>query len=188
MSGQNKKIKRDEQLMQYIGNGDQQAFNLLYNRYKDRLYYYFFRMLGNSEALANDFLQDVFLKIIEQPGRFNPAYPFRTWVFSVAYNLCKNEYRRREIRKNCPATEKQVDPELPLEISNEELINRIFCSLDELNPEHRSVFIMHYREGFAVKEIAAMLELAPGTIKSRLFYTRKFLADKFRYLKGEIEF
>lgn len=188
MFGRKNKIKTDEQLMQQIGNGDQEAFNQLYDRYKDRLYYYFFRMLGNSEALANDFLQDLFLRIIENPGRFNPSFPFKTWVFSVAYNLCKNEYRRREIRKETPQTENQVNPVLPGSINQESLVNRIFKSLDELSPEHRSVFIMHYREGFPIKEIAGILELAPGTVKSRLFYTRKYLAEKFQHLKGEIEF
>ena len=188
MFGRKTKISSDEQLMQQICNGNQQAFSELYQRYKDRLYYYFFRMLGNSEEQANDFLQDVFLKIIEKPGRFNPNYPFKTWLFSVAYNLCKNEYRYREVRKAAPPCEKLTNPELPESLSKEELVSRIFDSLDELSPEHRSVFIMHYREGFPVKEIAGILELAPGTVKSRLFYTRKYLAEKFQHLKGEIEF
>ncbi len=191
MFGRKKEISSDEQLMRQISNGDQEAFNALYERYKDRLYYYFFRMLGNSDPMANDFLQDVFLKIIEKPGRFNPTYPFKTWVFSVAYNLCKNEYRRREIRKEAPPSDNLIDlvnPVIPGSISTEDLINRIFRSLDSLSPEHRSVFIMHYREGFPIKEIAGMLELAPGTVKSRLFYTRKYLAEKFQHLKGEIEF
>ncbi|WP_321289326.1 RNA polymerase sigma factor [uncultured Sunxiuqinia sp.] len=187
MFGREKKIKSNEKLMQRIRHGDQEAFNELYERYKDRLYYYFFRML-NSESQANDFLQDLFLKIIEKPGRFNPAYPFKTWVFSVAYNLCKNEYRRREVRKEIYHGDSHVNPVLPESITEEELVNSIFKSLDSLSPEHRSVFIMHYREGFPIKEIAGMLETAPGTVKSRLFYTRKYLAEKFQHLKGEIEF
>ena len=188
MFGRKTKITSDEKLMQHISCGDQQAFNELYQRYKDRLYYYFFRMLGNSEELANDFLQEIFLKIIEKPGRFNPTYPFKTWVFSVAYNLCKNEYRRREVRKEMPPADQHANPILPGNIDQGELVSRIFASLDELSAEHRSVFIMHYREGFQVNEIAGMLELSPGTVKSRLFYTRKYLADKFQHLKGEIEF
>ena len=178
----------DEKLMQFVASGDQQAFTELYRRYQQRLYYYFFRMLGNSNELANDFLQEVFLKIIEKPERFNPDYSFKTWIFSVAYNLCKNEYRRREIRKDTPLAEQESPPVLPEVIKQDELLSRMFASLDDLGTEHRSVFLMHYREGFAVKDIAEMLEIAPGTVKSRLFNTRKYLADKFQYLKDEIEF
>ncbi|WP_430973370.1 RNA polymerase sigma factor [Sunxiuqinia rutila] len=188
MFGAKRKIKSDEQLMQAICNGNQQAFNQLYDRYKERLYYYFYRMLGNSEALANDFLQDVFLKIIENPSRFNPDFPFKTWIFSVAYNLCKNEYRRREVRQEKLEKEQLVKPVIPHLVSQDELISRIFESLDALSQEHRSVFLMHYREGFPIKEIADMLGIAPGTVKSRLFNTRRYLAEKFQHLKGEFEF
>lgn len=188
MFGRKQKIVSDEKLMQQVSCGDQQAFNELYGRYKDRLYYYFFRMLGNSEEHANDFLQEVFLKIIEKPGRFNPGYPFKTWVFSVAYNMCKNEYRRRDVRRDQPVSENLSGPIFPESISQEELVAKIFESIQKLSPEYRSVFIMHYREGFLVNEIAGMLGLAPGTVKSRLFFARKYLANKFQHLRGEIEF
>lgn len=179
----------DEMLMKLIMSGHQQAFNELYRRYHQRLYYYFFRMLGNSNEQANDFLQELFLKIIENPARFNPAFSFKTWIFSVAYNQCKNEYRRQEIRKEAsPALDTLVDPVLPDEISKEDLVNQIFCKLDELGPEHRSVFIMYYRESFQIKEIAETLGLAAGTVKSRLFYARKYLCGRFQHLKDQIEF
>ncbi len=188
MFGRKISAHTDEKLMQLIALGNQQAFGELYKRYKQRLYYYFFRMLGGSQELANDFLQEVFLKIIENPERFNPAYSFKTWIFSVSYNLCKNEYRRREIRKESPLQDSESTPELPQSVSQEDLVNRIFESLHEFSSEHRSVFILHYREGFPVKEIAEMLDIAEGTVKSRLFTTRKHLAERFKHMKDEIEF
>ena len=63
-----------------------------------------------------------------------------------------------------------------------------FLELDELGPEQRTVFIMHYREGFQINEIASVLEMAPGTVKSRLFYTRKYLAEKLQHFMDQIEF
>lgn len=188
MFGRKVTAHTDEKLMQLIALGNQQAFSELYQRYNERLYYYFFRMLGGSADLANDFLQEVFMKLIEKPERFNPAYSFKTWIFSIAYNLCKNEYRRREVRKESPPAELHTAPVVPDSISPDELLNRIFQSLDYISAEHRSVFILHYREGFPVKEIAQMLDLAEGTVKSRLYTTRKFLAEKFHHLKDEIEF
>ncbi|WP_225154629.1 RNA polymerase sigma factor, partial [Bradyrhizobium sp. NBAIM08] len=72
--------------------GDQAAFSELYHRFKDRMYYYFYRMLGNSADLANDFVQELFMKIVEKPKSYNPNFAFHTWFYSVAHNMCKNEY------------------------------------------------------------------------------------------------
>jgi len=75
------KVYTDSELMQQIVSGDQVAFGELYHRYKDRMYYYFYRMLGNSSEQANDFLQELFMKLIERPESYNSAYPFQTWLY-----------------------------------------------------------------------------------------------------------
>ena len=94
------KVYTDSELMQQIVSDDQVAFSELYLRYKDRMYYYFYRMLNNSADQANDFLQELFMKLIEKPESYKPAYPFATWLYSVANNMCKNEYRKRGIRQD----------------------------------------------------------------------------------------
>lgn len=185
------KAYTDSELMQQIVSGDQAAFGELYLRYKNRMYYYFYRMLGNSPELANDFLQELFMKLIEKPERYNQAYPFSTWLYSVANNMCKNEYRRREVRKEFQAEEAL---ETKLDFVNdtmfepEQLIEKVFQTLDQLGEEHRSAFLLRYREGFSIREIAEILELPEGTVKSRLFNAKKILAEKLNYLKDEVEF
>lgn len=181
----------DSHLMQLIVAGDQAAFSELYLRYKSRMYYYFYRMLGNSAELANDFLQELFMKLIEKPESYNPSFSFSTWLYSVANNMCKNEYRRQSIRQEYKAAEALSMPvdqmhEPYLEV--EQVLEKIFQTLDLLGEEHRSAFLLHYREGFSIKEVAEILELAEGTVKSRLFYARKLLAGKLEYLKDEIQF
>jgi RNA polymerase sigma-70 factor (ECF subfamily) len=177
--------------MQLIVLGDQSAFVELYHRYKERMYYYFYRMLGNSAELANDFLQELFMKVIEKPESYNSKFPFQTWFYSVANNMCKNEYRRREVRQEFQATE---TPESQLDfiddktIEPEQIVEKIFDALEELGEEHRSAFLLRYREGFSIKDVAEILELPEGTVKSRLFYARKVLAEKLNYLKDEVEF
>ncbi|MDP3433933.1 MAG: RNA polymerase sigma factor [Bacteroidota bacterium] len=177
--------------MQQIVSGDQAAFGELYYRYKDRMYYYFYRMLGNSQEQGNDFLQELFLKLIEKPESYNPAYPFQTWFYSVANNMCKNEYRRRGIRQEYQeyqAFGQKLDYPNESAIEPEQLIEKVFQTLDQLGEEHRSAFLLRYREGFSIKEVAEMLELPEGTVKSRLFYAKKLLSEKLEYLKDEIEF
>jgi RNA polymerase sigma-70 factor (ECF subfamily) len=177
--------------MQMIVSGDQAAFSELYRRYKDRMYYYFYRMLGNSADQANDFLQELFMKLIEKPENYHPGYNFSTWLYSVANNMCKNEYRRRGIRQEYQIAEAQ-NPEVDFISESttdpEQVIEKIFQTLDLLGEEHRSAFLLRYREGFSVKEVAEILDLAEGTVKSRLFYARRLLAEKLEYLKDEIEF
>lgn len=185
------KIQTDSELMQLIVLGDQSAFAELYHRYKERMYYYFYRMLGNSSEQANDFLQELFMKLIEKPESFNPKFPFQTWFYSVANNMCKNEYRRREVRQEFQATETsvtQLDFIDDKTIEPEQIVEKIFDTLEELGEEHRSAFLLRYREGFSIKDVAEILELPEGTVKSRLFYAKKMLAEKLNYLKDEVEF
>ena len=185
------KISSDSELMQQIVSGDQAAFGKLYHRYKSRMYYYFYRMLGNSAEQANDFLQELFMKLIEKPESYNPAYNFSTWLYSVANNLCKNEYRRREVRQGYQASEIQETSDDCLNVYSiepEQAVEKIFQTLELLGEEHRSAFLLRYREGFSIKEVAEILELPEGTVKSRLFYAKKLLAEKLEYLKDEIAF
>ena len=177
--------------MLQIVSGDQAAFSELYHRYKGRMYYYFYRMLGNSAYLANDFLQELFLKLVEKPESYNSSYNFSTWLYSVANNMCKNEYRRRNIHQEyhtLEALEPQLDFQSQVSIEPDRLVEKIFQTLDHLGEEHRSAFLLRYREGFSVREVAQILELPEGTVKSRLFYAKKMLAEKLEYLKDEIEF
>ena len=94
--------RSDEDLVRRLARGDDGAFDELYRRYRDRLLHYSCRMLGRDGEKARDFLQDLFLKLIEKPERFAPDGCFRTWIFAVAHNMCCNEYRRAAVRRQTP--------------------------------------------------------------------------------------
>lgn len=179
------KIISDEQLMLQYCAGSQQSFNELYMRFSERLLHYFYRMLGHSEEKAQDFLQDIFLKLVEKPDSYNASQPFSTWLFSVANNMCKNEYRRMEVRENtsyiddCKAANRQSEQQqtkLDVKTFNKELDKQ----LEKLSDEERSCFILRYQEEFSIKEISAILGCAEGTVKSRLFYTLKKLSTELK--------
>ena len=177
--------------MQQIAGGDPQAFNILYNRYKSRMYYYFYRMLNNSKETANDFLQELFLKIIENPQAYNPEYKFSTWIFALAGNMCKNEYRKRETRCETLSGEVYSMETEELNFSaydTEQAIEKVFETLNKLDQEHRSTFLLRYRENFTIREIADILGIAEGTVKSRLHNSKKQLAKELDFLKDEIKF
>lgn len=178
----------DEELLISVSNGNSDSFNELYSRYKDRLLYYFYRMLSQDKELAKDFLQEIFIKMINKPHLFDPKMKFSTWIFSIANNMCKNEYRRQNIRKDT------INHENPDVFNNEECLNTdcepiiqlIFNQLENFNESHKSAFLLKYREGFTVEEISKILELPIGTIKSRLFYIRKKLQENIKNQYPEI--
>ena len=92
---QHKKMS-DEELMQCISRGDKRAFDELYVRYAKSLLTYFMRMMWKDREKAEDFVHDLFAKIINKPELFDSTRSFKTWVFSVANNMCKNEYKKQE--------------------------------------------------------------------------------------------
>jgi len=178
----------DEELIVSIGNGNNDAFNEIYSRYKDRLLYYFFRMLSQDKEIAKDFIQEIFIKIIKNAHVFNHNMKFSTWIFSIANNMCKNEYRRQDIRKNTFHCENldQLNNEESIITNHEPIINLIFNQLENFDECHKSAFLLKYREGFSIDEISEILELPVGTIKSRLFYTRKKIQENIKKQYPEI--
>ncbi|MBL4706022.1 MAG: sigma-70 family RNA polymerase sigma factor [Flavobacteriales bacterium] len=174
----------DELLMVKVADGESTAFSELYDRYATPLINYFYRMLWRDRAKAEDFMQELFTKLIHKPHLYNPERKFKTWLYSIANNMCKNEYRRMEVRKN---TSNGLDERSDVKDNNvlsDKLLDRTIFNdklneeLLELSENHRSVFELRYREDLSIKEIAEIMECSEGTIKSRLFYTIKKLSDK----------
>ncbi len=173
----------DEQLMIAVHNSDNSAFAELYQRYSKRLLYYFYRMLGNCKEKSKDFLQDIFIKIIESPERFDPCRKFSTWIFSVAHNMCKNEYRRQAVRSNTihnPDMEQYAET-TETDINERKITaNQLFSYIDELGENEKTAFILYYREDFSLQEISKVLSIPEGTVKSKLFYARKKILLKLQ--------
>lgn len=169
----------DEALMLSIQQGDVASFDELYARFNQRLYYYFFRMLGNEHQVAEDFVQELFLKIIQNTKAFDCKRTFTTWVFSMAHNMCKNEYRSRAVR-SIMCNEENADAFVEDEESvgeGDEKIHQIFEVINALDEHHKTIFLLKYREGFTIDEICDICELPKGTVKSRLFYARKKIQE-----------
>lgn len=176
----NYKKHTDEKLVLAIQNGDTSAFNELYSRYHERLLYYFYRMLGSNKEQAQDFLQELFYKVIDKSHLFDTKRKFSTWIFSIAHNMCKNEYRSREVRSVIEYVENTDsfnvdDPEnQPRSYSVEDIFN---C-LGQFDENQQTAFLLKYREGLSIEEISTILKIPKGTIKSRLFYTRKKIQEQ----------
>ncbi|MEZ4887981.1 MAG: sigma-70 family RNA polymerase sigma factor [Chitinophagales bacterium] len=176
----------DEKLMQWIRLGDAKAFDTLYERYSQRMLHYFYRMLGKNEEKAQDFLQDLFLKVVEKPHLFDESRRFSTWIFTLASNMCKNEYRRLEVRRNGSAyigdfnatSEDIVLPHIDKQMDCDAFKTLLYEELAQMNDTKQTTFLLRYQEHFSIKEISEVMNCSEGTVKSRLFYITKCLAEK----------
>jgi RNA polymerase sigma-70 factor (ECF subfamily) len=179
----------DEKLMQGIQRRNMSAFDELYSRYSQRLLSYFHRELGGDEQKAQDFLQDLFLKIVEKPDSFDTSRSFSTWIFTVAYNMCKNEYRRLDVRRNAEddvrmeqvTRHSEAHSGNPEEGMDQAKFERVLLTeLQELGDGHRSAFLLRHQQNLSIKEIAEVLGCSEGTVKSRLFYATQKLAARLK--------
>lgn len=173
--------------MEAVINGDARAFSLLYDRYAEKMVRYFYRMLGQDIEKAEDFAQDIFTKLIEKPHLFDTGKKFSTWLYSVANNMCKNEYRRLAVRKNTIPGEpdanrtKDENSEDVIASMDKKTFDKLLdIELGLLDEKHRSTFLMRYQEEMSIKEISEALDISEGTVKSRLFYTIKKLSEKLK--------
>ena len=179
----------DERLMSFLIKGDQKAFNEIYSRYSGPLKGYFMRMLWRDQEKAEDFMHDLFAKIIKKPDAFDTKRSFKTWVYTIACNMCKNEYKKQEVRKN---TNLGFDQHYNISDEKTNLIKEIEFNqfgeafsekLNELDTKHKEVFTLRHVEGLSIKEIAEIVQINEGTVKSRIFYATKQLANLLKEYK-----
>jgi RNA polymerase sigma-70 factor (ECF subfamily) len=173
-------LHSDEELMQKVHQGSEVALTEIYQRYSTPLMRYFTRMLWRDQQKAQDFLHDVFIKIIDNPQRFDGTRKFSTWIFSVAHNMCKNEYRRKSNhdRLNEFHINEEENVDLHDGIDKMMIKHRLDRMLDELDEEDKTLLLLRYEEELSIEQISEIVFLAEGTVKSRLFYLRKELAKK----------
>ena len=179
----------DEELMRLVEGGEVSALDELYLRYGRRLLYYLFRMLGKDESKAQDFLHDIFLKIIEKPELYVRGRSFSTWIFSIAHNMCKNEYRSREVRSGysiAPDESTFQGEEIMEGIDREAFAAALDLELESLDHDARTAFLLRHREHLSIREISEIVGCPEGTVKSRLFNTARKLSARLRQYNPNI--
>ncbi|MGH1363154.1 MAG: RNA polymerase sigma factor [Calditrichia bacterium] len=174
----------DEQLMERVkAIRDTPAFEELYGRYSKRLLIYFLRMLGGDEAKAQDFLQDLFIKIIEKRHQYQDGAKFSSWLYTIAGNMCKNEYRSLKVRRIIDReanpdsyTTEDVRTKIESSLDGLKLQTKVLRKLEDFDVYQRSAFLLRFQEQLSIREISTIMNCAEGTTKSRLFYVTRKLA------------
>jgi RNA polymerase sigma-70 factor (ECF subfamily) len=162
-----------------IAGGDRLAMQTLFARHRTAVYRWLLRLVGN-EAMAEDLLSDVFLDVWRQADRFQARSSVSTWLMAIARFKALSARRVRkdaELDETIEATvaDSADDPEVMLEKKSRDALVR--KAVTTLSPEHREIIDLVYYHEKSVDECAQILGVPSGTVKTRMFYARRKLAE-----------
>jgi RNA polymerase sigma factor (sigma-70 family) len=181
----------DEELARKSRAGDERAFEALYDRYAKQLVNYFYRMLWHDREKAEDFTQDIFTKLAQKPELYDSSRPFKTWLFSVANNMCKNEYRAHEVRTKAAnhlkaEVKESVGAQGGDNMDKASFEEKLARAIDGLDEARKQIMVLRFFDDLSIKEISDIVKCSEGTVKSRIFYTLQNLREQLAEFKGAI--
>lgn len=185
----------DKQLIARCQRGDKDAFDTLFRLYEKRVYNLAYRLSTNYDE-ANDITIDAFVRVFQAIKLFRGASNFSTWLFRIVTNVYLDRRKRSKNKQHLSLQEyieldensvaRQIEdpgptPDLVIEgIERSELLQK---AINELPDYQRTMVILYHTEGLAYDEIAEVLSLPIGTVKSRLNRARLTLREKLEPLK-----
>jgi RNA polymerase sigma-70 factor (ECF subfamily) len=188
----------DQEVVLLARGGQEAAYRELIRRYERPIFALLFRMVRDRE-LAEDLSQETFIKVLNALDSYRPEYKFSSWVFKIANNAAIDHLRRRELDtlslegsphaetpQAVEATALQIGErgETALEeVENKELGGEIERAIAKLRPEYRTCILLRHVEGRAYEEIAEILNLPLGTVKTYIHRARNELRITLAHLK-----
>lgn len=167
----------DAELVARVVNGDHEAFEVVMKAHEDRVFSVCLRVMGDREQ-ALDATQETFLTVFRKAGQFKGESALGTWIYRIAVNTCYDLLRKAKRRPSEPLPE-HVDPSDP---TSEDLIDSaalrpgIEDALSRLPEEFRAAVVLSDLEGLSTADVAKVLGVPAGTVKSRVFRGRRLLA------------
>ncbi|MGE3803275.1 MAG: RNA polymerase sigma factor [Gemmataceae bacterium] len=165
--------------------GDTAAFRQLIDAYERRLYYFLRRFLPRTDQVL-DVLQEVWLTLFRRLPALREPAAFRVWLYQVAHDRVVSVIRKERREQDVVAeySSQLSDESAPLDLSTEnaELVHR---ALAVLSADHREAIVLHFLEDMKLEEMADVLGVPAGTVKSRLFYARQALRRELERLGHE---
>ncbi len=173
---------KEKKLLLSLKNGDSNALSSLYDLYVDQLYFFVLKT-AKSPELAEDVLQDVFIKIWENRSSIDPTKTVKPYLYTVArrhlLNLLKRASHEKviidKIKQYTPLSERSTDIQLDFAETNTILND----ALDQLGPRSRAVFVLCKLEGLTYKQVADQMGIAEGTVNSQVVKATKSIKKYF---------
>lgn len=176
----------DKELMELIQGGDEKAFTELVNRYQVRLLNFVGRIVTDQET-AEELIQETFLRIFNQKNSYTPEYAVSTWIYTIALNLARSELRKRKLRRflSLDFLKEESDIEIPSRTSQsaEGLAPILQKAIESLPEDYKTAFILCDVQRLPYQQIAEILRVPVGTVKSRINRARAMLREKLKPYK-----
>jgi RNA polymerase sigma-70 factor (ECF subfamily) len=174
--------RTDDALMQALGAGDLAAFQALYERHHRALFTFLIRYLG-ARRLAEDLLQETFLRVFARRAEYHPTAAFRSWLFTIARNLVIDHSRRANATPdtNTEDTLEMVaasDPSPLAQAEAQELVTRFDAAIGRLPPSQRDVLLLSRFAGLSHEEVARVTGGSPGAVRVTLHRALRRLRDR----------
>jgi RNA polymerase sigma-70 factor (ECF subfamily) len=139
--------------------------------------------------MAEDVVQDVFIKLIEKPGIFDPARKFSTWIYTVTGNQCRNilrdgENRNRLLKENTKA-EPIAGAEFQSNYDRRLLRYELSQAIDKLNEKEKAIYVLRFEEEYSIRQIAEIISIPEGSVKSGIFHLLKKVTEHLKEFKYE---
>ena len=180
----------DDRVIEACQAGDREAFRLLFETYKDRVFSIACYSFGGDEAAAGDVSQQIFLKLMTSIGQFRGESAFTTWLYRLVVNACRDEQRKRRrfltFGFSNPVLKTEERRPQEKRYAKLELAESVQTAIGELKPKLRMAILLKYVEDLSYEEIAGVLGCSKGTVASRLNRGHKALARKLGHLRKEV--
>jgi len=169
----------DAALIRLIAAGDKHAMRILFARHNVRVFRFLLRFVADRSA-AEDLVSEVFLDVWRQAGRFQGRSQVTTWLLAIARNKALSARRRRSIEELGEGVATAIeDPQDTPEVTiqNRQTSEILLDCLKDLSPAHREVIDLVYYHEKSIDEVAEITGLPQNTVKTRMFYARKRIAE-----------
>ncbi len=183
----------DSLLLQKLGNGEEHALVPLMERYKQSIFRFVYRYLGN-EADSAEITEDTFFRVYQNASKYSPKASVKTWIFAIALNLCRDRLRRQkklkgQVSLNTPVPENQtgshvleaidsgsMDPRS--ELNSSETIQLVNQQIQRLPEKLKFPFVFCILEEHTYDECATILKTNRKTVETRIYRARKALRER----------
>ncbi len=162
----------DRDLMARVAEGDEAAFRALYDRFADRVYRYAYTLL-RTKHLAEEVVQETMIAVWKGAAKYAGRSKPSTWIFGIARNQAYSLVRKESRRERVPDVS-LVEPDPAPAVQRQERVARALATLSD---DHREVVFLTFYEGLSYPEIAAILDIPAGTVKSRMYHAKRRLGE-----------
>lgn len=160
---------RDEEYMEQLALGIDSAFDTLVFRYHKPLYGYIYRLVQDKQV-AEDLVQEIFIKVYQQGKKGFVPYTFKPWVYKIATNLCKDYWRKASVKKEIVTHQPFKGNERVTNIMDRQIERQwLIEKLNELSLNYRTVLYLRFYQDFSYQEISLTLDISINTVKSRIY-------------------